>query len=197
MSSGLPVQALPYVDEETSNTNFADLMASQSSPEAIEAAYERVETRCTEAASRCVSPCSSQRSSVYSQGYPSPVSATFGSQSPLDMSFNISSPQFPSPCGSARSSIYSSECPTPTYQGYGDQGPLATVYTVPLQEMSTVYANAYEVPSYRPVSYDGGYASGKGGHSLKIDTGGWVWGSAVETPTFDLYPRKFTRSWSC
>src|SRR2546423_12635659 len=195
MSSGLPVKALPYADEVTSQTNLADLMASQTSPEDLEAAYERVETRCAEAASRSVSPCSSQRSSIYSQSYPSPVSATFGDQSPIN--FNTSSPQFPSPCGSARSSVYSSECPTPTYQAYSDQEPLAPVYTLPLQEMSTVYASAYEVPSYRPLSYYGGYTTGKGGNSLTIDYAGRVLGSSAETPTFDEYPRKFTRSWSC
>lgn len=197
MTSGLPVQALPYVDEETSQANLADLMASQSSPEVLEAAYDRVEGRCNQAASRSVSPCSSQRSSMYSQAYPSPVSATFGQQSPLNAFFNISSPQFPSPCSSARSSVYSSECPTPTYQTYSDRDPFATVYTVPLQEMSPVYANAYEVPSYRPLSHDGGYGRGKGGNSLKIDTGGWAWGNTAEIPTVDEYPRKFNRSWSC
>ena len=172
-------------------------MASQSSPEDLDAAYMRVESRCVQAVSRSVSPCSSQRSSMYSPEYPSPISATFGTQVPQSTTFNISSSQFPSPCGSARSSIYSSECPTPTYQTYSGQEPFQTVYSVPLQEMSPAYANSYHAPSYRTPSYDGGYGSGKEGAGLKIDTGGWAWGNTVDSPVVDGYPRRFNRSWSC
>ena len=196
MSSGVPVASLPYVDEETSQANLADLMASQSSPEELEAAYERVESRCVQAVSRNVSPSSSQRSSLYSPEYPSPVSPTFGSQVPLPTAFGFSSSQVPSPCSSPRSSVYSSECPTPTHQAYSDQQPFAVAYTAPLQEFSPAYPQSYGTPCYRPLSYDGNYGSGKGADGLSIDTGGWGWGNTVESPVMADYPRKFNRSWS-
>lgn len=189
--------SFPYVDEETSQANLTDLMASQSSPEDLEAAYTRVESRCVQAVSRSVSPCNSQRNSRYSPEYPSPVSATFNDQVPqLDL-FNISSPQFPSPYSSPRSSIYSSECPTPTYQPYGDQESFGIAYAVPLQEMSPVYSRDSTVPLYGSPSYDGGFGSDNRGNGLRVDTSGWAWGNSIESPVVDGYPRKFGRSWSC
>ena len=53
-------------------------MASQSSPEELDAAYTRVESRCAESISRCASPCNSQYGySNYSSECPTPVSPTF------------------------------------------------------------------------------------------------------------------------
>jgi len=68
-----PLAIGPTVDEYTSQTNMADLIASQSSPEELEAAYARVESRCVQSISRNASPCNSQ----YSSQCNTPVSATF------------------------------------------------------------------------------------------------------------------------
>ena len=67
---------IPAVDAQTSQMNIADLMASQSSPEELNAAYARVETRCAQSISRSPSPCPSQYSNYTSQ-CPSPISPTF------------------------------------------------------------------------------------------------------------------------
>jgi hypothetical protein len=77
-SYGYPLAIVQSVDEQTSQINVADLMASQSSPEELDAAYTRVESRCAESISRSASPCNSQYSySNYSSECPTPVSPTF------------------------------------------------------------------------------------------------------------------------
>jgi hypothetical protein len=80
----------PYVDEQTSQMNFEELVASQSSPEEFEAAYTRAETRSLESMSRCASPTGSQYSS-YSSECPTPTSPTFG-QNPFDSNYNLLQP---------------------------------------------------------------------------------------------------------
>jgi len=73
-----PVAISPCVDEQTSQTNFADLMVSQLSSEEIAGAYARAENRCVESISRCPSPAYSQYSN-YSSECPTPTSPTFTS----------------------------------------------------------------------------------------------------------------------
>jgi hypothetical protein len=79
-SFGYPLLTVPSVDAQTSQTNIVDLMSSQSSPEELNAAYSRVETRCAQSLSRSPSPCISQYSnySNCSSECPTPTSPTFG-----------------------------------------------------------------------------------------------------------------------
>jgi hypothetical protein len=85
-----PFAASPCIDEQTSQTNFTDLMASQSSPEEIAASYARAESRCADSISRCASPTPSQYS-TYSSECPTPTSPTFSSD-PFGSSLALSQP---------------------------------------------------------------------------------------------------------
>ena len=68
----------PGVDQITSQTNYSDLLASQSSSAALSAAYQRSQSRCIESLSRNVTPTSSQSSqSSYYTDCPTPTSPTF------------------------------------------------------------------------------------------------------------------------
>jgi len=96
-----PVAMSPCVDEQTSQTNFADLMVSQSSSEEIAAAFARAESRCAESISRCASPAYSQYSS-YSSECPTPTSPTFSSD-PFGSSMALS------PTGMSQNFGYGSE----------------------------------------------------------------------------------------
>lgn len=73
MLGGANYYVPPILDDQTSQTNVADLLASQSSPDELSAAYARVEARCVQSISRNNSPCNSQ----YSSECNSPVSPTF------------------------------------------------------------------------------------------------------------------------
>jgi hypothetical protein len=90
-SAILPLGIIPYLDDATSQTNMADLVASQSSSEELRAAYARVENRCVEAISRSVSPCGSSHASGYSvySECSSPVSPTFSDQVPFASVFSV------------------------------------------------------------------------------------------------------------
>lgn len=86
----IPLSVTPCIDDQTSQTNFADLMASQSSPEEIAASYARAESRCADSISRCSSPTSSQYS-AYSSECPTPTSPSFSSD-PFGSSLALSQP---------------------------------------------------------------------------------------------------------
>ena len=75
----------PGVDPITSQENYSDLLTSQSSAEALSAAYQRSQTRCIESLSRCASPTNSQYSS-FSDDCPTPISPNFPSSPIMSIS---------------------------------------------------------------------------------------------------------------
>jgi hypothetical protein len=72
------------IDEQTSQTNLVDLMSSQSSPAALDAAYDRAETRCLQSISRPPSPLAyrtpSQMNYIAMPATPAP--SIFSAQTP-------------------------------------------------------------------------------------------------------------------
>ena len=104
-SAILPLGVMSCLDDATSQTNIADLVASQSSLEVLTAAYARVQNRCAEAISRSVSPCGTNRASVYSvySECSSPVSPTFSDQVPFASMFSVPQQALSSAAVSSRS----------------------------------------------------------------------------------------------
>ena len=84
------------IDEQTSQTNLADLMASQSSPVQLNAAYDRAESRCLQSMSRPPSPCSfrSSREMNYIAGPSAEAPLVFPPQAPYAVTETAASVAF-------------------------------------------------------------------------------------------------------